>query len=173
MTFPEGPRKAAETAVKTPFYACIGLGDLALSRATSIPGEARAIAKSLPDEARSRVKNLQQVLSPTAVRTVADIYADQAGHALTHFAKRGEQVVARVRRAPEARAAEAKVESAFDRVDDVTDEVTEQIAETEAKATTAARKSARSATARKSAPAKSSPAKKATQTTKATNSKKA
>jgi len=154
MTFPKGSRKTAETVVKKPFYAWVGLGDLALSRASSIPAEARAVVKSLPDEARSRVKNLQQVLSPTAVRGAADIYTDQAGHALTHFAKRGEQVVARVRRSPEVRTAEAKVESAFDRADEVTEQATETVAKTEAKASTAARKSARKATARKSAPRK-------------------
>lgn len=161
-------RKAAETAVKTPFYACVGLGELALNRASALPAEARAAVKSLPEEARSRVKSLQQVLSPTSVRTVADIYADQAGHALTHFAKRGEQVVARVRRAPETAATEAKADSAFDRAEASEPEAEPKAAATAAKpeasepeaepqataaeteSTATARKTARAATARKS-----------------------
>lgn len=143
-------RKAAETAVKTPFYACVGLGELALNRASALPAEARAAVKSLPEEARSRVKSLQQVLSPTSVRTVADIYADQAGHALTHFAKRGEQVVARVRRAPETAATEAKADSAFDRAEASEPEAEPKATAAETESTATARKTARAATARKS-----------------------
>lgn len=143
-------RKAAETAVKTPFYACVGLGELALNRASALPAEARAAVKSLPEEARSRVKSLQQVLSPTSVRTVTDIYADQAGHALTHFAKRGEQVVARVRRAPETAATEAKAGSAFDRAEASEPEAEPKATAAETESTATARKTARAATARKS-----------------------
>ena len=64
--------EAAEAALTKPLYAGIGLGELALR---SIP----ALAKSLPQQARTRLRGLQETLSPAAMRSAADIYADQAG----------------------------------------------------------------------------------------------
>lgn len=81
-------RQAAEAALTKPLYAGVGLGELALS---ALP----ATAKSLSQQARTRLRTLHEVLSPAALRSAADVYADQAGHAYEHFARRGRELLAR------------------------------------------------------------------------------
>lgn len=121
---------------KKPLYAWIGLGDFARKRVAALPQRA-------------------QLLTPNGVKAAAQAAGEQARSEYDRFARRGEQVVARTRRRPQTRRAEAKFEQALDAVDDVVEDAAENLPKRTRSATASARKAGRTATARKSPPRRS------------------
>ena len=81
MTITADVRKAGETVVSEamkPFYAWVGIGELALTQVASLPARA-------------------QLLSPATIKAVVSTYGDQARASYDQLASRGEGAVARVR----------------------------------------------------------------------------
>jgi hypothetical protein len=180
MSLTTDARKAGEAMVaqgraaigdaRKPFYAWVGASDLAFKRIAAIQTEAQVRAKRLQEAAGDLPDKAQQI-TPAGVRAVAEAYGEQAKDAYDYFARRGAQVVAQVRRSPDARRTEARFEQVMDDVDATAETAKDKTH----KASASARRTGRAATARKSAPRRSGSTTKSTTskstTTKSTTSK--
>ncbi|MGL4304956.1 MAG: heparin-binding hemagglutinin [Mycobacteriaceae bacterium] len=112
------PKNSSLDDIKTPLFAAVGAGDLALAAVADVVGKIRERAEDAASEAADRVgetrnlitkisddlpegiNDLRNKFSPEELRKVAEAYAQVATGIYNSLAERGEEAYARLRQQP-------------------------------------------------------------------------